>query len=70
MSDPEWTILPFPPKSDATSGQSIATSGHCDATSGLQKILEDCDKDHSETITFDEFKQGMKSYMEFFLHDE
>ena len=35
----------------------------------LQKILEDCDKDHSETITFEEFKDGMKSYMEFFLHE-
>ena len=31
--------------------------------------MDDCDKDHSETITFDEFKEGMKSYMEFFLHD-
>ena len=35
----------------------------------FQKILEDCDKDGNEEIDFEEFKTGMKSYMEFFLHD-
>ena len=36
----------------------------------FQRILDDCDKDNSGCIDFDEFKKGMKSYMEFFLHDE
>lgn len=33
----------------------------------VDKIMEDCDKDGDENITFEEFKEGMKSYMEFFL---
>ena len=32
--------------------------------------MDDCDKDDSGCIDFEEFKKGMKSYMEFFLHDE
>ncbi len=36
----------------------------------LQRILDDCDKDDSGCIDFDEFKRGMKSYVEFLLHDD
>ena len=30
-------------------------------------MMEDCDKDKGGTISFNEFKSGMQSYMEFFL---
>ena len=31
--------------------------------------MADCDKDGNDQIDFEEFKNGMSSYMEFFLHE-
>ena len=32
--------------------------------------MGDCDEDGNESITFEEFKTGIKSYMEFFLQTD